>query len=205
MRVKHFLGITLAVLLALPGLSACGAGASGTAGGTGAAGGAVGGAGAADAAPAAETPVGAEPAGETPAETPPLAYIFNGTPVTLGADAAEIIAAIGEPEDTFEAESCAFAGMDKILYYPGFYINTYPSEGRDYILSVVLTGDSQTPEGVYLGMPKARAAEVFAGALTETGQRLEYTVGDTRLILLAQGDLIADITYYFTAAGGQAD
>ncbi|MDR1070225.1 MAG: hypothetical protein LBL37_05565 [Gracilibacteraceae bacterium] len=191
MRVKHFLGIILAVLLALPGLSACGVGTADRAG--------AGATGTSD--PAVETPAAETPGAAPAAETPPLAYVFNGTPVTPGADAAAIIAAIGEPEDTFEAESCAFDGMDKILYYPGFYINTYPLEGRDHVLSVVLTGDSQTPEGVYLGMPKAKAAEAFAGALTETGQRLEYTAGDTRLILLVQGDLIADITYYFTAAG----
>ena len=45
-----------------------------------------------------------------------FSFTYNGTKITLGAEAAPIIDALGEPRSYTEEPSCAFDGMDKTYY-----------------------------------------------------------------------------------------
>lgn len=79
-------------------------------------------------------------------------FSYNGTEIKMNAPAADIIAKLGEPLSYFEAESCAFEGIDKTYTYQSFIVTTYPKDGADYISSVRLTNDTvNTPEGVCIG------------------------------------------------------
>ena len=51
-----------------------------------------------------------------------FSFTYNGIKITLGAEAAPIIDALGEPRSYTEEPSCAFEGMDKTYYYGSFYL-----------------------------------------------------------------------------------
>ena len=65
-----------------------------------------------------------------------FSFTYNGTKITLGAEAAPIIDALGEPRSYTEEPSCAFEGMDKTYYYGSFYLSTSPLNGKDFVYSL---------------------------------------------------------------------
>lgn len=64
--------------------------------------------------------------------------------------AAPILEKLGEPMEYFEAESCAFEGLDKIYTYSGFELHTYEMKGTDYVASVMFLDDSVSTKKVYI-------------------------------------------------------
>lgn len=125
-------------------------------------------------------------------------FIYNGVEIILGEKADGIIASLGEPNGVFESPSCAFEGIDKIFYYNGFLINTYPDSGEDYILSVSLTDDSlKTPEGIMLGMALDDVLNAYGDGYKNELGMYTYTLENTELSFLIEDGAVVDITYYF--------
>jgi hypothetical protein len=152
-----------------------------------------------------------EPADTGPADTSDTggaesesAFIFmtNQTEIAPGGNFAPVLTALGEPTDIFEAPSCAFDGVDRIYYYPGFVINTFPDQGADCVLSVYFTDDSvETQEGIYLGASYDDLISVYGeGLINEAGDMLRFVRGETSLTFLLDGDTVRDISYYFDPA-----
>ena len=134
----------------------------------------------------------------SPAE-PGYFYTSNGVEIVPGADFAPILEKLGAAKNTFEAPSCAFEGIDKIFYYPGFEVHTFPKNEKDYVLSVSLTDDSvSTGEGVYIGMEKDRALGAISATPSEDNNQLTFTKGSTSLIILVESGAIVSITYFCT-------
>lgn len=68
-------------------------------------------------------------------------------------EAEPVLAALGEPDDTFESASCAYQGMDCFYYYDGFEIMVNDVDGVQRITGVTLSDDTvSTPQGVRIGM-----------------------------------------------------
>ena len=138
---------------------------------------------------------GTEPA---PGPAAPAAYVFltgKGTAVSVNQDMTEVLAAEGEPLSYFEAESCAFNGLDKTYTYAGFVISTRPEGEQDLVNSILLTDDSvTTPEGVYIGSSKDAVTAAY-GAGDEVGVLLSYTKGDCTLNFIFDGDTVISIEY----------
>ena len=128
-------------------------------------------------------------------------YIFKqgDVSVIIDADAAPIVAALGEPVSYFEAASCAFDGLDKIYTYNSFEIDTYPTEGKDYISAIILMDDSiTTAEGIAIGETKARVEEVYGTDYTEQGSMLVYEKDGMKLSFIFTDDMITSIQYNST-------
>ena len=53
-------------------------------------------------------------------------FTSGSTVIEMNADASAVVDELGEADDYFESESCAFEGLDKVYTYPGFQLNTYP-------------------------------------------------------------------------------
>ena len=81
-------------------------------------------------------------------------YVFkiNNTEITIDAEAADILAKLGDPLSKFESPSCAFGDLDVIYTYGGYEVDTYQLKGVDYISAVVLQDDS----GINTGRPLYR-------------------------------------------------
>lgn len=131
-----------------------------------------------------------------------FAYDYNGVIIPMNVDAAPIIKELGEPVEYFEAASCAFQGLDKIFYYNGFELGTYPVKDKDYVSYVNLLDDSvSTDQGIYLGSTLEDLVAAYGENYTEDGSSYLYRLGDTKLTFIIEEDTVTSITYYAIIEG----
>lgn len=138
----------------------------------------------------------AQPGGAGVAE-----YVFRSgdTTVSIDQDMAEVLSALGEPKEYFEAESCAFEGMDKTYTYSGFVITTRPDGEKDFVNSIALTDDSvTTPEGVYIGSSDADVRAAYGEDAGTLSGALCYTKGGTDLNFILEDGKVISIEYLAT-------
>jgi len=132
------------------------------------------------------------------AETKEVGFSFKNNDVTINMNvpAKETIDALGEPMDYFEAASCAFQGLDKIYYYSGFELSTYPNKDVDYISSVTFSDDSvSTIEGICLGSKLEDVLAAYGDDYKEELGLYTYTLGKTNLTFLIEDNLVASVNY----------
>ena len=143
---------------------------------------------------------GNDPAGSVglsdPAGKDAFTFITNGTEITVDENMADVLAAIGDPQSYFEAESCAFNGLDKTYTYSGFVITTYPEGDQDFINSIRLTDDSAaTREGAYIGCTVGQVRTIYGDPEGDLIGALSYTKGDTVLNFILEDDAVISIEY----------
>ncbi len=125
-------------------------------------------------------------------------FVYKGTSIEVDADAAPVVAALGEPTSYFEAASCAFEGLDKTYTYGGFELYTYPSGDKDQVSAVVLKDDSvSTPEGVCIGDTPEKVQQVYGDGTEENGM-LVYAKDGMKLCLILKDGSVASIEYRST-------
>lgn len=124
-------------------------------------------------------------------------FTAGSTKVPMNAPAADILAALGEPQDKYEAESCAFQGMDRTYTYPGYTIDTYENNGVETILYVTFKDDTvSTTEGLSIGENIDKAKELYGEGGTDNGASIIYTKGASTLsIIYGEDGVISQIQY----------
>ena len=123
-----------------------------------------------------------------------FSFTSGSTKIEMNADASGIIEELGDPEDYFESESCAFEGLDKVYTYPGFHLNTYPVEEKDYVLSVDFMDDTvETDEGISIGSTKDEVTEAYGDPAEESETSLVYEKGDTEMTIGLDGDNVSSL------------
>ena len=125
-------------------------------------------------------------------------YVFhhNGTAVVMHANAAPILAALGEPKSSTEEASCAFAGLDKTYFYGSFYLQTYPQGDKDYVYGVWFADDSvSTDEGVYVGMAQADVEKAYGADSFNGKNAYIMTKGKTTLTVIIKDGVVSSIQY----------
>ena len=127
------------------------------------------------------------------------AYVFttgDGVTVSVDEDMAQVLSDLGEAQSYFEAESCAFEGLDKTYTYPGFVITTRPDGENDYVNSIRLTDDSvSTVEGVYIGSSEADVKAAYGEDGGADQGMLSYTAGGVSLNFILEGGAVISIEY----------
>ncbi len=133
-------------------------------------------------------------------ETVPLGegytFTYGNAKIAVHADAAPIVAALGEAMSFTQEESCAFEGIHKTYYYGSFYLQTYPDGNVDRVYRVWLVDDSvATEENIYIGAPQA-AVENAYGAQWYNGKNA-YIVksGGCVLTIILDGGVVSSIQY----------
>jgi hypothetical protein len=151
-----------------------------------------------------ETPVQRQTPDAAPSECPvpagPEGSLFQayGQDIYVCSPAAPILAALPAPDDIFEAPSCAFDGVDITYFFKGFELTTYPYNGEEYVLSVMLTDDSvTTPGGVYLGGTLPDIERAYGTDYAQNGSQYIFTNGRGSLIFTLDGGHIIGIFYTF--------
>ena len=133
------------------------------------------------------------------AKKPSNGYKFDlkGTTVAMNAEMAPIVEALGEADNYFESESCAFQGMDKVYTYGSVVITTYPDNGIDYVYTIELKDDTvTTQEGLYIGATKDDVIAKYGEATTSTDNALVYEKDDSKLsFIMDDGTTVSSITY----------
>jgi hypothetical protein len=129
-------------------------------------------------------------------------FEYEGITIPMNTDAAPITEALGEPVEYFEAASCAFQGLDKIYYYNGFELSTYPSEDKDMISTVNLLDDSvTTDQGIYLGATLDEVIAAYGDDYVQSMDSYTYLLNDSKLVFIFEGDAVISITYFAIVEG----
>ena len=188
MKLKKAASALLALSLVM-GIAACSDNTAETTAGSGAAQG------------AAETTAANDKGAEgsvsfTPASS--LVFKASGKTISIDMPTSEFIDALGDPDDYFEADSCAFQGKDKVYTYKDFVIRTYPKDDVDYVLSVELRDDVvTTPEGAYIGMSEDDIKGLYTDYTVEgdSSSNMTVTEGGTKLSFIFEDGAVNSITY----------
>lgn len=121
-------------------------------------------------------------------------FTSGSTVIEMNADASSVVEKLGDADDYFESESCAFEGLDKVYTYPGFKLNTYPVDDKDYVLSVVFMDDTvSTDEGISIGSTKDEVTEAYGDPASESANKLVYEKGDSELTVGLDGDTVTTL------------
>lgn len=123
-------------------------------------------------------------------------FEYNGTVIVMNGKAAPILEDLGEAQDYFEAESCAFEGLDKIYTYSGFELHTYEIDGVDHVVAVVLLDDSvATKEGLYLYSNLDDALSIYGDKYTKNLGLYTYELDKSKISFLIENDEVVSIEY----------
>jgi hypothetical protein len=114
----------------------------------------------------------------------------------MNKEAAPVVEALGDPLDYFESESCAFKGLDKVYYYSGFELTTYPLDDVDYISTIDFKDDTvSTKEGIFIGSSLDDVKAAYGEDYKEENGFYTYTKGDSTLTFIMENDAVTAITY----------
>lgn len=120
-------------------------------------------------------------------------------------DAAEpVLEALGEPQGTFESDSCAYQGKDMFYYYDGFEIMVNDVDGTERITGITLADDTvSNPQGVKIGMDMTEALALMSETnlqAAQSGDVYKFVCGSTMLRLKAGEDGAVSAAEYCVAA-----
>lgn len=125
-----------------------------------------------------------------------FALKYQGVNIELWAEAEPVIAALGDSLSYFEAESCAFEGLDKIYTYSSIELSTVPLDGIDHISLIVLLDDTvATNEGIRIGSSVDDVVAAYGDDYNVQGQSYTYIHGETMLMFIFEDDVVAAIEY----------
>lgn len=141
---------------------------------------------------------------ETPApETEAPAPVAGGDVFAFELEGVEIIpgepfdaSALPEAESLYTVPSCALEGTDNVYNYGTVEVTAYDEGNGEHVYSVYfIDPNTTTPEGLALGDSMSKVTELYGEDYTEEGTSYIYTRGNTMLIVIAQGDVVASIEY----------
>ncbi len=145
----------------------------------------------------ATTASGADSTTQASSDVAADGFVFDtkGTSIAMNVPAADIISALGTPQDKYEAESCAFQGMDRTYTYAGFTLDTYENNGVETTLYVTFKDDTvSTKEGLSIGESVDKAKELY-GSGTENDTSIVFTKGGSTLTVFFADGVITEIQY----------
>ncbi|MFZ7134229.1 MAG: hypothetical protein ACOWWR_17930 [Eubacteriales bacterium] len=125
-------------------------------------------------------------------------YVFeaDGVSIAMHAEVAPILEVLGEEKSYFEAESCAFQGMEKTYTYNGFEIHTYELEGVDLVASIVFLDDSvTTKEGLFLYCELEDVIEAYGDDYIQDMGLYTYTLDKSKISFLIENNEVVSIEY----------
>lgn len=111
-----------------------------------------------------------------------FAVEINGVVVKLREDINELSEDLGEPDDFEEAQSCLHDGKDKIYYYGGITVYTYPDVGKDIVNIIEFNGEEKTLSGIGIGSTKAEIEEAYGADYIEEPSYITYEYSDNATI-----------------------
>jgi len=136
--------------------------------------------------------------GDEAPEIPDFALKVGDILIDMDQNMNSVLSALGEPQGTFVAPSCAFEGKeDRIYQYPGIEIFTYPKDNEYFVHTIRFTDDSiRTTEGrIYLGSSLQEMLDAYGDDYEYDNDMYKYTRGLTTLEFFIEDDIVIDITY----------
>lgn len=123
-------------------------------------------------------------------------FLSGTVKVTMGEEAAPVLKELGAAKKTFEQDSCAYQGKDKVYTYDGFEISTYPVKNKETIASVYFLDNTvATPEGIKIGSKKQDIINTYGKDYKEEFGVYRYTAGSTELVIYTTNDVVDAVEY----------
>ncbi len=133
---------------------------------------------------------------ETPLQEKGFSFTYNGIEIALGAEAAPIIDALGEPRSYTEEASCAFDGVDKTYYYGSFYLSTCPINGIDRVYTIWLADDTvATNESIRIGSFQTQVEDAYGTGSFDGINCFTQTKNQSKLSILLENGIVTSIRY----------
>ena len=126
---------------------------------------------------------------------------IKGAKLTLDADAAAVLAALGEYRAFAETGSCYGDGKDRVYEYTSFKLKTYTNGDKEYILAVEIFNDAdesvKTPEGIRIGSTGDNVKAAYGEASESSDSRIVYLRADgkVKLQFLLRDGAVTNIQY----------
>jgi len=131
-----------------------------------------------------------------------FSFTYNGCKISINADMAPVLEAIGEPNSIFVETTCAFDGCENDYIYGSFEIAENEMTETSYIASIYLLDDLvATEEGLRISMTKDEALEIYGTPDSESDTSIVYLKGDSSLTIIfesAESSTISSIVYEST-------
>ena len=116
------------------------------------------------------------------------------------AEAAPILAVLGEPMSCTEQPSCAFQGLDRSYYFGSFYLETYEKDGAEYVSGFWFVDDTvQTPEGIYIGSAQAEVEQAYGADAFNGTNAYSLRRGDSKLTVILTDGAVSSIQYTYAS------
>lgn len=127
-------------------------------------------------------------------------FVSGTTTISMGTEAAPVLKDLGKAEKTFEQDSCAYQGKDKVYTYKGFELSTYPVKNKETIASVYFLDDTvATPEGIKLGSKKQDIINAYGACSDVQFGVYHYKAGETELVIYTTNDIVDAVEYLVIA------
>ncbi len=125
-----------------------------------------------------------------------LGFAANGKTFGIYDKVDDVLAAIGDPSGTFDAESCAYQGKDYFYYFSGFELTTNDFDGIQRITLISIIDDTVAiPQGVKIGMSLDEALALMPNDYTQSTGIYSFTDGSCLLRLRSEEGVITGIEY----------
>ena len=128
-----------------------------------------------------------------------LIFSYNGATVELNRSMDEALNALGQATDVSSQLSYHGEGEDKTYTYDGFSVNTYPLEGADHVLEIVVSKEGiPTAKGVQVGDTADKVKETYGDNFKEVGIYYAYEgEGGKSLQFMIEDGKVKEIDYYY--------
>jgi uncharacterized protein YceK len=128
----------------------------------------------------------------------------EGITIKLDQDVKEVLDTLGKPKKTFEAQSCAFQGVDNTFLYVGYQIVTYPMDNVDHIATIDLLDKTvATEEGIRPGSTLKEVIAAYGKDYKDENGSYTYTAGKTKLTFTMEKNAVKQITYSVILGGAK--
>ena len=126
-------------------------------------------------------------------------FVYNNISVALDGSIDEAIAALGEPLDVKSELSCHGEGDDKTYTYDGFVVKSYPKDGVDRVLEVLISAVGiPTSKGIEIGSSLDDVIAAYGTNYNTIAKFYVYNAGSGKTLrFYIEDNTVAQIDYYF--------
>lgn len=126
-------------------------------------------------------------------------FVYNNISVALDGSIEEAIAALGEPLDVKSELSCHGEGDDKTYTYDGFVVKSYPKDGVDRVLEVLINiAGIPTSKGIEIGSSLDDVIAAYGSSYNTIAKFYVYNAGGGKTLrFYIEDNTVAQIDYYF--------
>lgn len=146
-----------------------------------------------------EAPATDAPSADAAISVNDTTFTYGGVSIALDGSIDEAIAALGEPLDVKSELSCHGEGDDKTYTYDGFIVKSYPKDGVDRVLEVLINAEGiPTSKGITIGSSLSDVITAYGDGYNTIAKFYVYNAGNGKTLrFLIEDDAVAQIDYYF--------